>query len=134
MGTRRSRVFNAYVLLVPPLVCFVYLTFIPGIILLGVLKLHSIDASEVIVSSVGLSLSVLIFSQAQHRPHIGPGFNRTIAIEPIVVAICLMLALRAISAFGRGSFEQDFLHTSGLGSAFALFLRLLTFREIFVLT
>ena len=45
--------FNVPVPLVRPLVCFIYLTFVPGIILLRVLKLHRIGASEVIVYSVG---------------------------------------------------------------------------------
>lgn len=42
-------------------VCFIYLSFIPGILALRVLKLHKLNLIENLVYAVGLSLSILVF-------------------------------------------------------------------------
>jgi uncharacterized membrane protein len=41
---------------------FIYLTFVPGIIILRLLKLHKLGASETILLSTGISISFLMFS------------------------------------------------------------------------
>lgn len=41
---------------------FVYLTFVPGIIILRLLKLHRLGAAETVLLSAGLSISFLMFS------------------------------------------------------------------------
>jgi uncharacterized membrane protein len=41
---------------------FIYLTFVPGILLLRVLKVHDISILETLLYSVGLSISVLMFA------------------------------------------------------------------------
>lgn len=41
--------------------CFIYLTFLPGIIILRILNIRNLDFSEVILYSVGLSISSLMF-------------------------------------------------------------------------
>lgn len=42
-------------------VCFIYLTFVPGILILRVLRLHKLGSIESLLYSVGLSLSFLMF-------------------------------------------------------------------------
>lgn len=44
-----------------PLACSIYLTLVPGFIILRILKLHKLESIESILYSVGLSLSVLMF-------------------------------------------------------------------------
>lgn len=41
---------------------FVYLTFVPGIIILKLLKIHRLDTTETVLYSAGLSISFLMFS------------------------------------------------------------------------
>ncbi len=41
---------------------FVYLTFVPGIIILKILKIHRLGSSETFLFSIGLSISFLMFS------------------------------------------------------------------------
>lgn len=41
---------------------FIYLTFVPGIIILRLLKLHGLSATETVLLSTGLSISLLMFS------------------------------------------------------------------------
>src|SRR5665647_2617421 len=44
-----------------PLVCFVYLTFIPGIVVLRILGLHGLNVIENYVYTIALSIAVLMF-------------------------------------------------------------------------
>ena len=41
---------------------FIYLTFIPGVIILRILKLHEIGSIESFLYSVGLSLATIMFT------------------------------------------------------------------------
>ena len=45
-----------------PLVCFVYLTFIPGFVVLRILGLHALNVIETYVYTVALSIAVLMFT------------------------------------------------------------------------
>ena len=44
------------------LIGFIYLTFIPGVLVLRILRLHKIDNVETLLFSIGLSISLLMFT------------------------------------------------------------------------
>ncbi len=125
--------FNVPVPLVRPLVCFIYLTFVPGIILLRVLKVHRIGASEVVVYSVGLSLSVLMFGMLMTGVALAPFGIKPFAIGPISVAMSIIvLALCGISYVRDRQFSKpEFFDTSDIISPQVLFLLLIPFLAIF---
>lgn len=84
------------------LVCFIYLTFVPGILILRILKLHKLKAIETILYSVGLSLSLLMFTGSFINffyPIIGTSkpiseIPLTITITAIVLLLCFICYLR----------------------------------------
>ena len=52
---------NIHIPLLRPLICFIYLTFVPGILILRILKQHELGNIETTLYSVGLSLGTLMF-------------------------------------------------------------------------
>ena len=83
-------------------ICFIYLSFIPGTLILRILKLPKLSAIETIVYSVGLSLSFLMFTGALINffyPLIGISkpislISLLVTISAIVLLLCFVCYLR----------------------------------------
>lgn len=84
------------------LVSFFYLTFVPGIIILRILKLHKLDNINVILYSVGLSLSTLMFT-GFFMNTIFPlfGISRPISLYSLVYTISILVIILIIFAYIR---------------------------------
>ncbi len=78
---------------------FIYLTFIPGVLVLRILRWHGLSLSETLLYCVGLSLAILMLGGAAMNalfPHIG--IARPISTTPLLLTIsivCLGLSLVA---------------------------------------
>lgn len=73
---------------------FVYLTFVPGFILLKLLKINNLSLVEASLLSVGLSVTVLILVGLAASV-IGPqvGVNRPLDLTPLIIIIsCFVVA------------------------------------------
>ena len=55
-------VIGSHISIIRPLIGFIYLTFIPGIIILRILKLHKLGNIETLLYTVGLSIATLMFT------------------------------------------------------------------------
>jgi uncharacterized membrane protein len=89
---------------------FVFLTFIPGILILRILRIHNIGIIESLVYSVGLSLAFIMFSVASIN-FLLPlmGISRPISLLPITATLAVLtLILMAIAYLrDRGFTHQD---------------------------
>lgn len=89
---------NLHIPLVRQLICFVYLTFIPGIIILRILRLHNLGSIKTVLYSVGLSLATLMLIGLLINliyPTIGikNPFSPTPLISTITIFIFLLIGL-----------------------------------------
>jgi uncharacterized membrane protein len=81
---------------------FIFLTFIPGILLLRILRVHEINTTESVAYSVGLSVTLVMFSGAIIN-FLLPPFNVTNPISqfPILSALVIEIALLMTAAWAR---------------------------------
>ncbi|KKH59374.1 hypothetical protein DU74_02230 [Methanosarcina mazei] len=113
---------------------FINLTFIPGILIIRVLKLHKIGTVETILYTVGLSVSSLMFIGLfanQFYPLLGA--SKPISFMPlyltfigVVLTLCFLTYL-----IDRDFSNPDFINLNNLFSPFVLLLLLLPFLSIF---
>lgn len=88
------------------IVGFIFLTFVPGILLLRILKIHNISAIESLVYSVGLSLAFVMFSGVLANfalPLVG--VSRPISALPIMFTLVVFTLILAAIAYWR---DRDF--------------------------
>jgi len=81
---------------------FVFLTFIPGILILRILKIHNVGIIESLLYSVGLSLAFVMFSGLFMNfalPLIG--ISKPISILPIVTTLTIFIAILMAVAYMR---------------------------------
>ena len=88
------------------LIGFIYLTFIPGLLILRIFKLHKIGCVETLLYSVGLSIAFLMFTglfMNMFYPLIG--ISKPISILPLLVSITFIVSLLCIIVHKRESPE-----------------------------
>lgn len=115
-------------------VSFIYLTFVPGIIILRILKLEKLDSLETLLYSAGLSLAVLMFTgflMNSIYPHLGLSgpISLTyliITISTIVIVLCIIC-----NKIDNDFFAPNYIEFGDILSFPALFLYLLPFFAIF---
>ena len=113
---------------------FIYLTFIPGFIILKVLKLDKITITETILFSVGLSISFLMFMGAVINTLYPPiGISEPISTLPLIITISIGLFLFCILGYKTNKeFNQKIcINPNVLKSPQTLFFILLPFLGIF---
>lgn len=117
-----------------PLMGFLYLTLVPGILALRILRIHELTGIEQSLITVGLSLSTLMsigFIINVIYPILG--ISRPISVDSILVTINAIVFLLSFLAYKR---EKDLIHSNYVESKFTLsppglFLCLLPFMSIF---
>jgi len=116
------------------LIGFIYLTFIPGILILRILKLHKLGNIETLLYTVGLSIAFLMFT-GLFMNTVYPLFGITgpISITPLIITISVVvLALCVLSYVRDKDFsEPSFIDVKDLLSPPALFLCLIPFLAVF---
>lgn len=113
---------------------FIYLSFIPGVLLLRILKLHKLGDIETSMYAIGLSLSTLMFAGFSVNL-IYPllGFERPISLVPLIVTISAIMLILCILSY---MVDKDFsnpstVKVSEILSPSLLFLCLIPFLSIF---
>ena len=93
---------NLHIPILRQLVAIIYLTFIPGILIIRILKLHKLGNIEVILYSVGLSLFTLMFT-GFFMNAIFPlfGIFHPISLYPLVYTISIFVVILSIFAYIR---------------------------------
>jgi uncharacterized membrane protein len=79
------------ILLLQPVIAFIFVFFIPGLLFMRVLKLNNLSLSEVILYSVGLSL-ILVMLVGLLMNFLYPliGFSKPLSTWPLVISLTLM--------------------------------------------
>ncbi|RLF47137.1 MAG: hypothetical protein DRN20_06330, partial [Thermoplasmata archaeon] len=116
------------------IIAFVYLTFVPGLLILKILKVTPETATESLLYSVGLSLSFLMFIGGLINflyPLVGilnpiSKVPLVITISSLVVLLCLICYLR-----NKDDLEHLSINMQGTFSVFAFSLILLPFLAVF---
>ena len=113
---------------------FIYLTFVPGIILLRILKLHKLGNIETLLYTVGLSIATLMFT-GLFMNTVYPlfGISGPISITPLVITISLVVLILCILSYIRDKDFSDpsFIDVGDVLSPPALFLCMIPFLAIF---
>ena len=112
---------------------FLYLTFVPGILLLGILRINNLSTTETILYSVGLSLSFLMFTGTLINflyPLIG--ISRPISEKPILFTINFVTFILSVIYYLKlkGASEPYTLSLNWLLHSSNLALLLLLFSSI----
>jgi len=114
---------------------FIYLTFVPGFLILRILKLHKLEVINVILYTVGLSIAFLLFVGLFINtlyPYFG--VSKPISLFPIMVTLTMAITVLCVLAYKIDkSFSNPVTHIDikSLLSPPALFLMLLPFFAIF---
>ena len=112
----------------------VYLTLIPGIIILRILKLHKLGNIETLLYTVGLSIATLMFT-GLFMNTVYPlfGISRPISITPLVITISIVVLILCILSYARDKDFSDssFIDVGNVLSPPTLFLCLIPFLAIF---
>ena len=112
----------------------IYLIFIPGIIVLRILKIHDIDNVNALLYSIGISISIIMFV-GFILDFVGPylGISNSLSYLPVIIVFnALNIILMVISYFRDFKYKNS-ISTELLNLNFSknLFLILLPFLAIF---
>lgn len=112
---------------------FVYLTFVPGIIILRIIKIHKLSNIEALLYTVGLSVAFLMFTGLFMNIFYPLfGISRPISIVPLVITISIILLVLCFLGYER---DKNFacpcyIDLQDILSPPALFLYMLPFLSI----
>lgn len=89
-----------------PLICFIYLMFIPGYLILRALKVHDLETIDTLLYSAGCSIAALMFSGVILNA-IGPVFQveKPLSILPVTVTLSGLVLLLSVVCYIR---DRDF--------------------------
>ena len=92
------------------LIAFIYLTFIPGILILRILKLHKLDNIETLLYTVGLSITTLMFTGLfMNTVYPFFGISGPISITPLIITISMIVSALCVLSYVR---DRDFSNPS----------------------
>ena len=125
---------NIIIPIISPLIVFLYLTFIPGYLILRILKIHEMGSVTSLLYAVGLSvLSVMLlgFTANTLLPLIG--ISNPITFIPLAVIVNAYVIILAILSYFRDKdfSSPSFIDTHIILSPVFLFLCLIPFMAIF---
>ena len=113
---------------------FIYLTFVPGIIILRILKLHKLGNIETLLYAVGLSIATLMFT-GLFMNTVYPlfGISGPISITPLIITMSILVLILCILCYVRDEDFSDpsFIDVGDILSPPALFLCLIPFLSVF---
>ena len=116
------------------LIGFIYLTFVPGIIILRILKLHKLGDTETLLYTVGLSITTFMFTGLfMNMVYPLLGISEPISIIPLILTISILVLILCVISYIRDKdfSNPSFIDVRGTLSPPALFLCLIPFLAIF---
>ncbi|MGZ7159814.1 MAG: DUF2206 domain-containing protein [Methanobacterium sp.] len=116
------------------LIVFVYLTFVPGALILRILKVHRISSINTILYSAGLSIiSVMFIGLIANMILPSLGISNPISLIPLTVIITPYVILLSLLSYIRDKdyYSASFLDTKDIFSPIFLFICILPFLAIF---
>ncbi|MGF7119234.1 DUF2206 domain-containing protein [Methanobacterium oryzae] len=114
--------------LVWQLIAFIYLTFIPGILIIRILKMHNLGYIETILYTVGLSLGSLMFiGLFVNTLYPLIGINNPISLNPLILTISAFVLLLLILNYkmDNGFNKEEYFNTNDILKPWILFFLLI---------
>ena len=103
---------------------FLFLTILPGLLILQILKLDKIGLTEKFVLSVGLSVSFLMFfGLLINNLSLNLGYETPLATVPLLILFNLAFIVLAIIGYKIKTFEKNFIKTPNLGEVGSIGLK-----------
>ena len=120
--------------IIRPLFALIYLMFVPGYLVLRVLKMHKLGNVETPLYAVGLSVSIVMAAGLLSNifyPSLG--ISQPLATYPLLATLTTIVILLCVACYirDRDFSDDDIIEMTELASAPALFLCLLPFLSIF---
>ncbi|MCS7231880.1 MAG: DUF2206 domain-containing protein [Elusimicrobiota bacterium] len=123
--------------IVRQIVVFVYLTFIPGLVILRILRMHNLGSAKTLCYSVGLSLAIITFLGLFVNTFYPIFRIKPITILPLILTFTIVVFLLCLGAYIR---DKDFYREErnieiilSPKILFLLFLPFLTILGVFIL-
>lgn len=113
---------------------FFYLTFVPGILILRVLKLHKLGNIETTLYTVGLSITTLMFTGLfMNVVYTFFGISKPLTELSFIITISILVFLLCVLSYARDKdfSNPTFINFENLLSSPALFLLLIPFMSVF---
>lgn len=120
--------------IIRPLIGFIYLTFIPGVIILRILKLHRIGIIETILYEVGLSVaSMMAIGAFINTAYPVFGISNPISTTSLVFTVSAMILLLCFLCYMRDKdfCDSSFISIKNVFSPSVLFYFLIPFIAVF---
>jgi len=115
------------------LVGFLYLTFIPGLLILRALRLHRLNGIEALLYAVGLSVATLMFiGLFMNTVYPLIGISTPISLEPLIISISAFVSALCVLSYlrDRNFAEPNPINLKDAFSSPILFLCLLPFIAV----
>jgi len=116
------------------LIGFIYLGFVPGILVLRILKIHTLSNIEVLLYSVGLSVSILmIIGLFINIAYPFLGFSGPISVISLILTISIIVLVLCLLSYilDRDFSNPNYINIKDIFSPQVLFLCLVLFLSIF---
>ena len=115
------------------LIGFIYLVFVPGILILRSLKLHKLGNIETLLYTVGLSIATLMFTGFfMNMVYPFFGISKPISITPLITTISVVVLCLCYASYKRDKnfSDPDFIEITEVLSPPVLFLCLIPFLAV----
>lgn len=125
---------DIHIPLLRQLICFIYLTFVPGILILRVLRQHELGNIETVLYTVGLSIFSLMFiGFFMNILYPVFGIKNPISFLPLIITISMFVIILSLLSYliDQGVDNSISININDLISPTALFLCLMPFLAIF---
>jgi len=119
--------------IIRPLIGFIYLTFVPGILILRIIRLHKVSNIETLLYTVGLSLSTLMFTGFfMNMIYPSFGISEPISLTPLMITISAVVLVLCVLCYVRDKDFSDpsFIDIEEVLSPPVLFLCLIPFMAV----
>ena len=116
------------------LIGFIDLTFIPGILILRILRLHKLGSIETLLYTVGLSIATLMFTGLfMNAVYPFFGISGPISIMPLIITITILVLILCILSYvmDKDYSNPSFIDVGEILAPPVLFLCLIPFLAIF---
>lgn len=116
------------------LIVFIYLTFIPGFLILRILRIHEVGSVRSILYSVGLSITSVMFIgflTSTILPYFG--ISKPLSVLPLTIVVTVIVVILSVISYLRdGDFSSDCkFETQDLFTPSFIFLSIIPFVAIF---
>lgn len=125
---------GVYIPILRQIIPVIYLLFVPGILILRIIRVHKISSSEVLLYSVGLSIaSIMLIGFFINLIYPLIRISNPISLLPLIITVSIFVVVLSFLSYLRDKdfSNPDFINFKDLLSPYVLFLFLIPFLAIF---